>query len=201
MHVLDVIRFRSMLRSRHRRNIRWCRMIESAVQRRSMDIRQLRYFLGVVHAKSTTGAAESLHVAQPAIGMQLRKLEDELGVKLLVRHSRGVVPTGAGEQLRKHATEILESLGAACQHGWTWTSSRASVLQAFSDYASRDAGMRAYRDRETLPAAHAGRRSGPKIRGAFSQNRRGRFGANDRGTRMCGPRLFSFRVWPDAFGR
>lgn len=80
-----------------------------------MDIRQLRYFLGVLEAKSITRAAASLHVAQPAIGMQLRNLEEELGVKLLIRHSRGVEPTEAGKRLKKHAEELIGKLALARQ--------------------------------------------------------------------------------------
>ena len=57
-----------------------------------MDIKQLRYFMGVLEAKSITKAAEHLYVAQPALGLQIRKLEEELGVELFVRHSRGVAP-------------------------------------------------------------------------------------------------------------
>lgn len=70
-------------------------------------LKQLRYFLGVLEAKSITGAAEIFHVAQPAIGMQIRNLEDELGVKLLVRHARGVMPTEAGVKLARRAEGLL----------------------------------------------------------------------------------------------
>lgn len=80
-----------------------------------MDIKQLRYFLGVVEAKSLTKAAEALNIAQPAIGMQIRKLEDELGVRLLVRHSRGVVPTEAGTRLETHAKSLLREFDRARQ--------------------------------------------------------------------------------------
>lgn len=72
-----------------------------------MNTRQMRYFLGVLDARSFTRASEVLNVAQPAIGMQIRKLEDELGVQLLVRHSRGVRPTDAGEFLARHSVVIL----------------------------------------------------------------------------------------------
>ena len=78
-----------------------------------MDIRQLRYFVQIVDLKSFSRAAEVLHVAQPALGTQIRKLEDELQVELLVRHSRGVEPTPAGILLKERATEILHHLDDA----------------------------------------------------------------------------------------
>ena len=58
--------------------------------RTAMNLRQLKYFLSVVDTGNMTRAAEQLHVAQTALGMQIRQLEDSLGVALLVRHSRGV---------------------------------------------------------------------------------------------------------------
>jgi tetratricopeptide (TPR) repeat protein len=72
-----------------------------------MNLRQLRYFIGVVDAGNMTRAAEQLHVAQTALGMQIRQLEEDLGVALLVRHSRGVEPTRAGNLLRARALDIL----------------------------------------------------------------------------------------------
>lgn len=54
-----------------------------------------------------TAAAEQLGLAQPALGSQIRQLEKELGVALLVRHSRGVSPTEAGRRLFERAREIL----------------------------------------------------------------------------------------------
>ncbi len=72
-----------------------------------MNLRQLRYFVKVVEAGNMTRAAESLHVAQPALGMQIRQLEEDLGVALLVRHSRGVDATAAGKLLHDRALEIL----------------------------------------------------------------------------------------------
>ena len=78
-----------------------------------MTIRQLTYFLRIVDLKSFSKAAAYLHVAQPALGLQIRKLEDELGVKLLDRHSRGVTPTEAGLVLREHAAIILRQIERA----------------------------------------------------------------------------------------
>lgn len=55
-----------------------------------MNVKQLRYFVRVVEAESLSKASEPLCVAQPAIGGQIKHLEEELGTKLLVRHSLGV---------------------------------------------------------------------------------------------------------------
>jgi LysR family nitrogen assimilation transcriptional regulator len=78
-----------------------------------MTIRQLQYFLRIVELRSFSKAAAYLHVAQPALGLQIRKLEEELGVKLLNRHSRGVIPTEAGLLLRDHAQVILRQMERA----------------------------------------------------------------------------------------
>jgi LysR family nitrogen assimilation transcriptional regulator len=78
-----------------------------------MDIRQLRYFSEIVEAKSFTKAADRVRIAQPALGLQIKKLEDELGVSLLRRHSRGVEPTEAGAVLLKHANAILKQVEQA----------------------------------------------------------------------------------------
>ena len=72
-----------------------------------VNLRQLRYFARIVEAGNMTRAAEQLFVAQPALGLQIRQLEQELGVSLLSRHSRGVSPTRAGTILYERACEIL----------------------------------------------------------------------------------------------
>lgn len=78
-----------------------------------MDVRQLRYFVRVVEAKSFTRAADEIRIAQPALGAQVRRLEQELGATLLVRHSRGVEPTEAGLALLKHAYAVLRQIDQA----------------------------------------------------------------------------------------
>ncbi|MDO9440156.1 MAG: LysR substrate-binding domain-containing protein [Beijerinckiaceae bacterium] len=76
----------------------------------TINLRQLTYFLRVVEAGNMTAAAEQLNLAQPALGAQMRQLEKELGVELLVRHSRGVSPTEAGRRLSERAKALLRDV-------------------------------------------------------------------------------------------
>jgi LysR family nitrogen assimilation transcriptional regulator len=78
-----------------------------------VDIKQLRNFLRIVELKSFSEASKHVRIAQPALGLQVRKLEDELGVKLLIRHARGVTPTEAGMLLYEHADIILRQVERA----------------------------------------------------------------------------------------
>jgi LysR family transcriptional regulator, nitrogen assimilation regulatory protein len=76
--------------------------------RAALDIRQIRYFVRVVDTGSLSRAAASLHLSQPALGIQIRKLEVELGRPLLLRHSRGVVPTEDGRVVYDRFSSILK---------------------------------------------------------------------------------------------
>jgi LysR family nitrogen assimilation transcriptional regulator len=77
-----------------------------------MDLRRLRTVLAIMEHGSLSRAAERLGIAQPALGAQLRHLEEELGTPLLIRHSRGVTPTEAGSLLRLEARPLLDRLDA-----------------------------------------------------------------------------------------
>ena len=77
-----------------------------------MDLRQLKYFYHVANDGSFTKAAENLHIAQPALSLHVRRLEEELGVSLLFRGPRGVKLTEAGTRLMDHAGIILKELAA-----------------------------------------------------------------------------------------
>ena len=57
-----------------------------------------------------TAAAEQLHLAQPALGAQIRQLEKELNVALVLRHSRGVSPTEAGRLLYERTKKLLREV-------------------------------------------------------------------------------------------
>lgn len=78
-----------------------------------MRISQLEYFVRVCETGSITSAAEQLNVAQPALGMQIKSLENTLGVRLLDRTRRGTLPTPAGRLFLEDARHILASLQVA----------------------------------------------------------------------------------------
>ena len=65
----------------------------------------------MVEAGSLSEAAHRLELAQPALSLQMRELESEMGVRLLDRHSRGVRPTPAGELLYRRVGELGDFLG------------------------------------------------------------------------------------------
>ncbi|MBO0902170.1 LysR substrate-binding domain-containing protein [Jiella sonneratiae] len=78
-----------------------------------MDSRQLAYFRRTVESGSMSAAASVLGIAQPSLSQQIRNLETGLGVALLLRTARGVVPTEAGQILYDHACRIAGLLAAA----------------------------------------------------------------------------------------
>jgi LysR family transcriptional regulator, nitrogen assimilation regulatory protein len=80
-----------------------------------MDLRQLRYFIGVVKAGSLTRAASLLHVAQSALSHHLASLEAELDTQLVLRGRKGIGLTEAGKVLYREAEAILRQLESAKQ--------------------------------------------------------------------------------------
>ncbi len=78
----------------------------------AFDLRELRYFAAAARAGNLGRAAQELNVTAPAISQQLRKLEDQLGTQLLIRHGRGVTPTPAGARLLERIDTVLHLLNA-----------------------------------------------------------------------------------------
>jgi DNA-binding transcriptional LysR family regulator len=73
-----------------------------------MDIRHIRYFLEITRQGSISKAAKVLQMTQPPLSAAMKNLEDELGVKLLERTARGIVPTRAGELLLQKGGRLVD---------------------------------------------------------------------------------------------
>jgi LysR family tcuABC transcriptional regulator len=78
-----------------------------------MDMRQMRYFVQIVESGSLAKASRQLFIAQPALSQHMARLEEEIGKPLLIRSSRGVIPTENGEALYHHAKFMLRQLDQA----------------------------------------------------------------------------------------
>ncbi len=72
-----------------------------------MDVRTLRYYVGVVQNGSISRASEHLHITQPALSHALKDLEQELGQSLFTRGARAITLTQAGKFLYQRAMAIL----------------------------------------------------------------------------------------------
>lgn len=74
-----------------------------------MDIRQITYFTAIVREGSYSRAAEKLNITQPALSAAMKKLEEELGVRLLYSFGRRQRPTDEGLRLLERSNELLEA--------------------------------------------------------------------------------------------
>jgi LysR family nitrogen assimilation transcriptional regulator len=79
----------------------------------SVRLRQFKYFISIVEHGSFTKAAERLFIAQSALSMQMKKLEDELGTALFIRNANGISLTPAGDAFLRHA-HLVTAQVAAC---------------------------------------------------------------------------------------
>jgi LysR family nitrogen assimilation transcriptional regulator len=73
-----------------------------------LSLRQLDYFVAIIDAGSMSRAAGALHVTPTSLSLQMKQLEDMLGARLLMRHSRGVEPTESGRVFYARALAILD---------------------------------------------------------------------------------------------
>jgi DNA-binding transcriptional LysR family regulator len=91
-------------------------MKQKSIKKTSIDfdLRQLEIFCKVVELKSFSKAAEAVFLAQASVSERIASLESMVGVKLLDRLGRQVVPTRAGKLLYKHANELLDMKIRAC---------------------------------------------------------------------------------------
>lgn len=78
-----------------------------------MNTRLLTYFVKLVETENFTRAAEQLHIAQPALSVAIKKLEQQLDLPLFHRNERKVTLTHEGEVLLEHARLILQQINDA----------------------------------------------------------------------------------------
>ncbi len=92
---------------------------------RHVTLRQLQIFEAVVRLGGFTRAAQSLHLTQPTVSMQIKKLSEAVGTPLLEAGNRQVEPTAAGREVYAAAEEIL---GRMLRLGET-TAARSGIVQ------------------------------------------------------------------------
>lgn len=80
-----------------------------------MDIRQFEIFVKIVELKSFSRAAEAVYLTQPTLSGHIKSLEEELGLKLLDRLGREIVPTKAGSLLYEYARRMMALMDEARQ--------------------------------------------------------------------------------------
>lgn len=82
---------------------------------RSLNLDQLRTLVSAVDLGTFSAAAAALHLSQPTVSLHIAELEERLGVRLLLRGSGGVKPTGAGDLLVQRARALLRDAGEAVE--------------------------------------------------------------------------------------
>jgi DNA-binding transcriptional LysR family regulator len=121
-----------------------------------MELRQLRYFQAVAEELHFGRAAERVHIAQPPLSQQIKRLEEELGVSLLRRSSRKVELTPEGTRFLDSVRDILERVeGAAHAVRALARGEEGRLRVGFVGAASDTPFPDAVRDyREKYPAVH-----------------------------------------------
>jgi len=77
----------------------------------NIKLQNLRFFVAVYEERSISAAARKVNATQSGVSVQLRDLEDQLGLSLFERVSTGVTPTKAGDQIYSSAIRVLREVG------------------------------------------------------------------------------------------
>jgi DNA-binding transcriptional LysR family regulator len=102
-----------------------------------LDLRLVDYFVAVAEELHFGRAAERLHIAQPSLSQQIRRLEQQLGVTLLERNSRNVRLTRAGEAFLREGRRVL----AQSQRAISATRAAAAEVLTVGFYGSAGRGL------------------------------------------------------------
>jgi DNA-binding transcriptional LysR family regulator len=129
-----------------------------------MELRHIRYFVAAAETLSFRQASKQLHVSQPSLSVQIKQLEDELGVPLFRRSKRRVEITRAGEAFLSGAREILLRLKQASAAALHAESGEAGTIRlGFIPSASFVILPRLLEKiRRTLPLVNVDLREGPE---------------------------------------
>ena len=94
-----------------------------------MEITQLKYFYTLAQNQHVTRTAEQLHIAQPSLTQSIRRLENELEVKLFKSSGRNIVLTDCGKYLQKKIEPFLKALNEIPEEIQTLTGDRKKMLK------------------------------------------------------------------------
>src|SRR3954451_24215179 len=100
-----------------------------------MTLQQLQYFLAAAEHRSFSAAAQALHMAQPSLSDQIRRLEAEVGSPLFVGARRGLTLTEAGRLLLPQAERTLAAARGAAESGGE-VRERAGGTAAFGTFGN-----------------------------------------------------------------
>src|SRR3979409_458509 len=94
-----------------------------------MELRQIRSFLSIADTLHFGRTAEMIHLSQPALSLQIRALEDEIGVRLFERNRRKTALTAAGIASPKNRTEGRLRLEQAVHKGKLAANGKLGILR------------------------------------------------------------------------
>ncbi len=94
-----------------------------------MEITQLKYFYALAQNQHVTRTAEQLHIAQPSLTQSIRRLENELNVKLFKSNGRNIVLTECGKYLQKKIEPLLKTLNEIPEEIRSMTGDRKKMLK------------------------------------------------------------------------
>lgn len=94
-----------------------------------MLLKQMKYFVSIVENNSFTEAAEKCFVSQSAISQQIKSLEMELGVELILRGNRSFTLTSAGEYFYRQSLIILDEIDRICNKTKLLSSNEENILK------------------------------------------------------------------------